>query len=413
MNTRTRPTGSTRQGMKRRDFLLDSIKLGGLGLSALTWPNLLAANTLTPPVDDVVRIGYLPIADATALLIADANGYFTDEGLQVAPPTKVGSWTELVRGFFTRQYNVVHLLKPISVWMRYHFDIPIKVMAWAHINGSAVIAGAHLQARSFADLGGKQVAVPYWFSMHNMVLQMALRHVGLTPVIRPRHEPLADHEVNLCLLPPQLMVWALEARNIDAYIVAEPLNSAGELQAGARVLRFTGDMWRNHPCCVVCMDERDVNARPDWTQKVMNAIVRAQVFAQENKVETAHILSAAGKAYIPVPDNLMQRAFTNYANQPEYLQNQAIQHPEWGSGRIDFAPWPYPSATRMLVENMPHTLIGHTEQHFLQDLDPDFVVNDLVNYEFVRNAMQQHGNGDVLAGLAGNDPFAREEVIAL
>lgn len=413
MNTYTRPTVSTRHGMKRRDFLLDSLKLGGLGLSTLTWPNVLSANTAMPTVDETIRIGYLPIADATALLIADANGYFIDEGLQVAPPVKVGSWTELVRGFFTRQYNLVHLLKPISIWMRYHFDIPIKVMAWAHINGSALVTGAHLQARSFADLGGKQVAVPYWFSMHNIVLQMALRHVGLTPVIRSRNEQIADHEVNLCILPPRLMTWALEARNIDAYIVAEPLNSAGELQVGARILRFTGDIWRNHPCCVVCMDERDVNARPDWTQKIMNAIVRAQIFAQEHKIETARIISTAGKGYIPAPADLIQRAFTDYTNQPLYLQSKAIQHPEWGSGRIDFAPWPYPSATRLLVENLKKTLIGHSHQAFLQQLDPEFVVNDLVNYEFVRNAMQQYGNWDVLAGLNGGDPFVREEVIAL
>ena len=31
--------------------------------------------------DDVVRIGYLPITDATVLLVADGMGFFKDEGL--------------------------------------------------------------------------------------------------------------------------------------------------------------------------------------------------------------------------------------------------------------------------------------------------------------------------------------------
>lgn len=394
----------------RRDFLLDALALGSFGLSALA-P---ASQAQTTEFDsETVRIGYLPIADATALLIADAKGYFTDEGLSVAPPERVNSWTELVRNFFTRRYNLVHLLKPIPIWMRYHFDIPIKIMSWAHINGSAVVTGAHIQARSFADLGGKQIAVPYWFSLHNVILQMALRHVGLTPVIRYTHEPIADHEVNLRLLPPQLMVWALQAKNIDAYIVAEPINAKGELQAGANLLRFTGDIWRNHPCCVVCMDERDVSAKPAWTQKILNAIVRAQIFAQQNKAQTAKILSKAGKAYIPAPESLMLKAMRYYEQNDNYLQTNAIQHPQWGNSRIDFSPWPYPSATRFLVENMKKTLIGNSDVNFLQTLEPDFVVNDLVNYEFVRNAMQQHDGWQQVPGVDPKNPFTREELIVL
>ena len=46
-----------------------------LGTSGLTQ----AAHAST---DEVVRIGYLPITDATALLVAHAKGYFEAEGLE-------------------------------------------------------------------------------------------------------------------------------------------------------------------------------------------------------------------------------------------------------------------------------------------------------------------------------------------
>lgn len=397
--------------LKRRDFLFNTMALGGLGLSSLTWPHLSSAQST--PTEPTVRIGYLPIADATALLVAHAKGYFTDEGLKVAPPEPVKSWTALVRGFFTQQYNLVHLLKPIPIWMRYHFDIPIKIVSWAHINGSALVTGAHIKANSFADLGGRHIAVPYWFSMHNIVLQMALRHVGLTPVMRRFHEKIADHEVNLRVLPPPIMVWALEARNIDAYIVAEPINVKGELNAGARLLRFTGDMWRNHPCCVVCMNEQELTQQPAWSQKVLNAIVRAQIFAQQNKLETAKILSKEGQGYIPAPEMLLRQALMNYADNETYLQNKAIQHPEWDSGRIDFAPWPYPSATRLIVQSMTKTLIGNSDVAFLQTLDPEFVTQDLVDYAFVRQAMQNYPGWEAAPGIDPDNPFDREEVIIL
>jgi NitT/TauT family transport system substrate-binding protein len=396
----------------RRDFLREALAVGGMGLSGLMASPLLA-NTLdrTSKTEPVVKIGYLPIADATALLLAETQGYLQEEGLEVAPPERVNSWTALVRGFFSGRYNVVHFLNPIPVWLRYHFNVPVKVVAWAHTNGSGVVTAPHLNARSFTDLGGKQVGVPYWFSMHNMVLQMGLRHAGLTPVIRSSDAPLAAHEVNLRLLPPPLMVWALQAGNIDAYIVAEPNNASGEIQAGARLLRFTGDIWRNHPCCVVCMDERDTKAYPQWAQKVVNAMVRAQIFAQNNKAQIPQILSQEGRNYLPVSTALLDKAINHYAEDENYLKTGAIRHQDWGVGRIDFAPWPYPSATRLIVDNLKQTLMGHANTRFLQKLDSDFVVNDLVDYDFVRAAMQRYSGWEDAPGIDYTNPFEREEMI--
>ena len=165
--------------------------------------------------------------------------------------------------------------------MRYNNGFPVKIMSWAHLNGSGVVVGKHIEASNFADLGGLQVAVPYWYSMHNIVLQMGLKHAGLKPVIKSQGEPIAADEVNLQIMPPPDMPPALAAKKIDAFIVAEPFNAAGELLAGGKMLRFTGDIWRNHPCCVVCMNELQVTKNPEWSQKVMNAIVKAQVYSRK------------------------------------------------------------------------------------------------------------------------------------
>ncbi|MEM9124032.1 MAG: ABC transporter substrate-binding protein, partial [Pseudomonadota bacterium] len=60
--------------------------------------------------DEVVRIGYIPITDATALLVAHANGYFEDEGLEVEQPTLIRGWSPLVEGFVSNKFNLVHFL---------------------------------------------------------------------------------------------------------------------------------------------------------------------------------------------------------------------------------------------------------------------------------------------------------------
>jgi len=396
--------------MGRRDFLMDLLAAGGMAAAGLMSPGLLNAASQSAD-DEVVRIGYLPITDATSLLVAHAMGYFEDEGLKVERPTLIRGWSPLVEAFAAGKVNLVHFLKPIPVWMRYNNNFPVKIMSWAHINGSGIVVGKHTGAESFADLGGMQIAVPYWYSMHNIILQMGLRHAGLTPVIKSQSEKLAPNEVNLQVMPPPDMPPALASRKIDAFIVAEPFNAAGELMAKGKMLRFTGDIWKNHPCCVVCMNEDVVKAKPVWTQKVMNAIVRAEIYAQQNKREVAHMLSKNGKKYLPMPAKVVERAMTNY-DPKTYASPHAIQNPDWGSGRIDFSPWPYPSATKFIVDSMNKTVVSG-DTTFLSKLDPGFVADDLVDYHYVKAAMEKYKGWEKAPGIDMNNPFEREEVITL
>ncbi|MBD3670384.1 MAG: ABC transporter substrate-binding protein [Gammaproteobacteria bacterium] len=396
--------------MSRRDFMLDMMAMGGLA-AGMSLPGMSMAN-ITPPDDEVVRIGYLPITDATALLVAHGMGFLEEEGLKTEKPTLIRGWSPLVEGFAAGKFNLVHLLKPIPVWMRYNNDFPVKVMSWAHINGSALVVGKHVDAEDFKDLGGKQIAVPYWYSMHNIVLQMGLRSAGLKPVIKDQQAPLAADEVNLMIMPPPDMPPALAARKIDAFIVAEPFNAFGELKAGGKMLRFTGDMWKNHPCCVVCMNENTVNAKPEWTQKVMNAIVRAEVYAQQNKEEVAVMMSRDGKGYLPMPAEAVVRAMTFY-DEKDYAQPHAIRHKEeFNNGRIDFSPFPYPSATEMIVEAMNDTLVGG-EKTFLENLDPQFVSKDLVDYKHVKAAMAKYPGWETAPGVDPSNPYSRTEVVKI
>lgn len=387
---------------------LDLLAAGGLAALMAGLPG----GKARAATDDKVRIGYLPITDATALLVAHAKGFYKDEGLDAEEPQMLRGWSPLVESFAAGKFNLVHLLKPIPLWMRYNNNVPVKIMAWAHTNGSALVVGKDTGIDSFKALGGKQVAVPYWYSMHNIVLQLALRHAGIKAVIKNEGEPLAADEANLQVMSPPDMPPALAAGKIDAYIVAEPFNALGELKAGGRILRFTGDIWKNHPCCVVCMHEADTTQRPEWTQAVLNAIVRAEIYASQNKKEVAHLLSRDGKGYLPVPADVVERAMTFYDEAayeaPDAIQNKA----KWGNGRIDFQPWPYPSATKMIVKALNETVVGG-DRGFLSKLDPDFVAKDLVNYDYVKRALDKFPEWTKDPSVNPADPFNRTEVVAL
>ncbi len=261
------------------------------------------------------------------------------------------------------------------------------------------------------QLGGKTVAIPFWYSIHNVVLQQMLTDNGLKPVSQPATAQLADNEVNLLVLPPSDMPPALASKRIAGYIVAEPFNALAENLKVGRVQRFTGDVWRNHACCVVFMHEHDLNNRPEWSQKVVNAIVKAQHWTREHRAEAAALLSKAGpNKYTPHEPAVLTKVLApSVDDRAGYIASGAIQHQQWDEKRIDFQPYPFPSYTEELVKRLKNTLIVG-ESDFLAALDPAQTARDLVDDRFVRNAIAEVG-GPAAFGIAEN--FQRSEEFAV
>ncbi|MPT19619.1 MAG: twin-arginine translocation signal domain-containing protein [Pseudomonas sp.] len=390
----------------RRDF----IKLTGLLTAAGAVPLLtsLQARAASEP-DAPVRIGYLPITDATPLLVAHNNGLFEAEGIKSERPVLLRSWAQVIEAFISGQVNVIHLLSPMTVWARYGSKVPAKVVAWNHVGGSGLTVAPGIE--DVKQLGGQSIAIPFWYSIHNVVVQQLLRDSGLTPVSKAANASIAANEVNLVVLPPSDMPPALASKRIAGYIVAEPFNALAENLKVGRIQRFTGDVWRNHACCVVFMHEHDLNNRPEWSQKVVNAIVKAQLWTRDNREEAAKLLSKDGaNRYTPHAPEVLGRVLAPAASEREaYLASGAIQHGDWADKRIDFQPYPFPSYTEELVKRLKNTLIEGNSS-FLADLDPAATARDLVDDRFVRTAIEAVGG---LKAFGAPESFERVEEIAV
>jgi len=386
----------------RRDFLKLSAMLTAAGAMPLL--SSLQARAAAEP-DAPVRIGYLPITDATPLLVAHNNGLFEAEGIKAERPVLLRSWAQVIEAFISGQVNVIHLLSPMTVWARYASKVPAKVVAWNHVGGSGLTVAPDIS--EIQQLGGKTVAIPFWYSIHNVVVQQLFRDHGLEPVSRSANATLAANEVNLLVLAPSDMPPALASKRIAGYIVAEPFNALAEDLKVGRVQRFTGDIWRNHACCVVFMHEHDLNNRPEWSQKVVNAIVKAQLWTRDHRAEAAALLSKSGpNKYTPHTPQVLSKVLAPAAeDRAAYLASGAIRHAQWDEKRIDFQPYPFPSYTEELVRRLKNTLI-EGDNGFLANLDPAHIARDLVDDRFVRASIEAVG-GLSAFGLA--DSFERRE----
>jgi NitT/TauT family transport system substrate-binding protein len=385
----------------------DIVKLSALFTAAGALPLLRSHEARAQEPDEPVRIGYLPITDATPLLVAHGKGFFEAEGVKAEKPVLLRSWAQVMEAFISGQVNVVHLLSPMTVWARFGSKAPAKVVAWNHTGGSGLTVAPGIN--SVKDLGGKTVAIPFWHSIHNVVLQMLLRENGLTPVTK-RTGTAAANEVNLVIMAPADMVPALASQQISGFIVAEPFNATAEALGVGKVLRFTGDVWKDHACCVVFMHERDLQQRPEWSQKVVNAMIKAQLWTRGNRAETAALLSKDGvNKYTPHSTAVLEKVLAPPDSDiAGYVSSGAIRNPDWKERRIDFHPYPYPSYTEELVRRMKDT-VTEGDRSFLAALDPAVAARELVDDRFVKAATAAAGG---LSAFGLPEGFSRTEVIS-
>jgi NitT/TauT family transport system substrate-binding protein len=346
------------------------------------------ASTASDPGDDRLRVGYLPITDATPLLTAHGLGLYEAQGLDVERPTLLRSWAQVAEAFQARQVDIVHLLMPMAVQLRFATDFPLRIVAWNHTGGSGLTVANEID--EVAQLAGTTVAVPFWHSIHNVALQLLFEEAGLTPLIGGGEQASeADGTVQLVVMAPPDMPPALDQGSISGYIVADPFNAVAELQGIGKVLRFTGDVWLDHACCVSVMHADTLDERPEFSQRTVEALVRAQSEARQDPAATATLLSQDGEGYLPQPEPAIARALGHY-DLDEYTATGAVKHPEWDTRRIGFQPFPFPSYTEELVRRMQATQVDG-DRSFLDALDPTAVHADLVDDRYVRQALDAVG----------------------
>ena len=94
------------------------------------------------------------------------------------------------------------------------------------------------------------------------------------------------------------------------------------------------------------------------------------------------------------------------------IPRDSLVHPQWGVERIGFQPYPFPSATRFIVDQMKQTLVeGSTA--FLGSLDSGAAARELVDDTFVARALDAVGGIGQFCNCDIEKPFTREEIVEI
>lgn len=268
----------------------------------------------------VLRIGFLPLVDAAPLIVAEAMGFASEEGLAldlVAAP----SWSALRDLLAQGKVTAAHMLAPVPVALALGLGGPaarFEVLSVLNQNGNVIGVSLELAARmrglghdfGFADAraaglalleaAGRRlrIGVPFAFSMHHELVRYWLGALG-------RRLPQG---LSIVTVPPPLMADALAADEIDAFCVGEPRGSvAVERGAGVLVLP-TAAIWMSAPEKVLATRAGWAEAEPELAGRLIRALWRAgRWLGQEaNLLVAPELLAAPGR--LGVAPELIERS---------------------------------------------------------------------------------------------------------
>ncbi len=379
---------NTKSKLTRRKFIGGLAVLGG---GALVAPKIIGSNLITSmgAVSKPLTIGYIPILDCVPLIVGYQMGFFKEFGIKSKKPALIRGWPALMEAFTSKQILLSHILLPQVVFMRYKQDVPVRSIAFNHTNVVAMLTAKDIT--SVRDLGGKMVGCPTWWAPHTGIYQDVISKAGLTPVAGKKTEDLQPNEVGFRIIPPPDMVEGLKSGKIAGCTVSEPFGAGAEVLAEATMVKMSGDVWREHPCCQSVMLQETIDHDRPWSEAVVKAIYKSALWAKDNREELAEILGKDGGGYFPMPIKIIKRALLkNDLETYGHHGTGAIMHDHWHVERVGFEPYPRQSAFEVTLDMMKRMVVPQSAAlpEKFRTLSSKKVADEIVHYDLVDIGMK-------------------------
>jgi NitT/TauT family transport system ATP-binding protein len=250
-----------------------------------------------------LRVGYIPLVDAAALIVAVDHGFAAAEGLAIDLVREV-SWSNVRDKLNIGLFDAAHLLSPVAIASTLglgHVRVPLLAPFNLGLNGNAITVAPALyralsdaaegdlsdpivSAQALARVVGARrrrdaepltLGMTFPFSNHNYQLRFWMAAGGVDP----------DEDVRLVVLPPPYMVESLAGGHVDGFCVGAPWNSVAVDIGVGRILHFGCDIVARCSEKVLAVREQWASQNPIIMEKLVRALDRAASFVAE---ETHH-----------------------------------------------------------------------------------------------------------------------------
>lgn len=263
-----------------------------------------------------LRLGFIPLTDCAPLAVAQAMGFFEEEGLNVLLEREA-SWATIRDKVAVGALDAAHMLAPMALAATAAGEGEILAPLALNQNGSAVTVSMELAqaigavdpqalsqspataaalakvvaARRERGQGPLTFAVVFPYSMHNYMLRYWLAQAGIDP----------DRDVRLMVIPPPRMVERMRAGDVDGFCVGAPWNAVAEAEGVGQILIAASQFWPGGPDKVLGVTADLATHRPDELRACLRAVMRGAAWADrlENREMLIELLARPDRVGAP------------------------------------------------------------------------------------------------------------------
>jgi NitT/TauT family transport system ATP-binding protein len=234
---------------------------------------------------DKVTAGFIPLVDATALLVAADFGFAEAEDLEIELIREV-SWANVREKLSAGIFDVAHLLAPMAIASSLDLmpgSVPLLAPYVLATNGNAITVSRTLFREIMAELSGEE---PHPLATAKALARIAARRSagGRFPLTFGSTFPFSCHtyqlrfwmaaggldtaaDLRLVVLPPPYMVESLKAGEVDGFCVGAPWNFVAEKHGLGHTLHYGCEI-------VARLTEKVLAARCDWARRHEGLLMR-------------------------------------------------------------------------------------------------------------------------------------------
>jgi ABC-type nitrate/sulfonate/bicarbonate transport system substrate-binding protein len=230
-----------------------------------------------------LRLGLLRLVDSAPVVMAEAEGLFAAEGLDVALSVEP-SWANVADKLSYGALDAAVILPPLAIaiaaglrGVRRRLVLPMSLSAGGNaltvapglatrigLEGSALERARRLKA-ALADIPPPRLGVVHGYSTHNLLLRYWLAAGGIDP----------DRDVEIITVPPEATAGALAEGAMDGFCAGAPWGAVAQASgAGARLLGTT-EIWPAHPEKALAVDAALAEDDPATVHALVRALLRA------------------------------------------------------------------------------------------------------------------------------------------
>jgi NitT/TauT family transport system substrate-binding protein len=252
------------------------ISLGFIGISDAT--------------ETIVKIGYQPALCQPAVYVAIDKKMFERAGIKsknliftAGPP--------MISAYKNREIDIGFLGAPPAI-SAMDKGINISIYGWSHINGSSIVVRKDSGLNRVEDLKGKQVAVPMFGSIQDVLTRIVLEKHGLQPGKDVKLME-AGELGGVSQLPTML-----KRGTIDGYVAWPYFDIVPIVEGYGKALLKPDEMVPNNPCCVIAVNNDFAKEHPELLKQSLKIFDDAATFTMAYPEEAAKsIQNVAGFKY--------------------------------------------------------------------------------------------------------------------